>query len=236
MASIPDTCDLFVVQQRCQTFFYRSARTAFRHHLSSFRCSIKVRTVAAKICKGNVQCSILTKVGNHFQLSFWLTLIQYPNNWWQTMHFNSLQQIKDNCSRRLGRYWIFFFRCAHLPLSNLFFFLLWCSRKKKSSVVSWIWFWCWFCCVCSIFQFKTPHQQVLFTFFHIKWLGHTLVIAGRSFWTFVVGGEAPEPELVLLGLCLQLKGEYCPLMHYGNTLLKWIGCDDIIFVEVAISQ
>lgn len=56
MASIPDTCDLFVVRQHCQRlfsffFFYHFTSTAFRPHLSSFKCSRKVKALSLR---GNI--------------------------------------------------------------------------------------------------------------------------------------------------------------------------------------
>lgn len=75
MASIPDTCDLFVVRQRCQWFFCHFTSTAFRPHLSSFTCSRKVKALSLR---GNIWSKLsLTRWSKIIFNSFYVLLTDF---------------------------------------------------------------------------------------------------------------------------------------------------------------
>lgn len=135
------------------------------------------------------------------------------------MYCNSLQQIKDNCNRRAGRYWILllFFSVS----SSAFVFLLtvvWRScfvaaNKGQQSI--------WFDLilmpvVLSATSSNLKHfsgKACLFFFFHIKWL---LVIAEEHFLHF----KGLAEKLFFLALCPQLEQQTLYITHY-ETL--WMG-------------
>lgn len=117
------------------------------------------------------------------------------------MYCNSLQQIKDNCNRRLGRYWILFLFFS--VSSSAFVFLL--NIVWRSCFVAankgqqWIWFDLILMPVLlSATSSNLKHfsrKACLFYFiFHIKWL---LVIAEEYFFFFFYILGASRKTVVL---------------------------------------